>query len=45
MVHRAPELRVGMEHDSDWRVLLPGGMITSLDTPGRAGEDDLGHEY
>ena len=21
------------------------GMITALDTPGRAGEDDLGHEF
>jgi hypothetical protein len=34
-----------MEHDSDGRVLLAGRMVASLDTPGRAGENNLGHEY
>src|SRR5262249_45526691 len=44
MVHRAAELRMGMEHDADRGVLLSGRMIATLDAPGRAGKDDLGHE-
>src|SRR5262249_17429003 len=44
VVHRAAELRMGMQHDADRRVLLPGGMVAPLDAPGGAGENNLGHE-
>src|SRR5262249_60590536 len=44
MVHRAPELRVGVQHDADRSVFLAGRVITAFDAPGGAGEDDLGHE-
>ena len=45
MVHRAAELRMGMQHDADRGILLAGRVIPALDAPGRAGEDDLGHEF
>src|SRR5262252_2800340 len=44
MVHRAPELRVGVQHDADRSVFLAGRVVAALDAPGGAGEDDLGHE-
>jgi hypothetical protein len=34
---------MGVEHDADWGVTLARGVITPLDAPGGAGEDDLGH--
>src|SRR6266446_10455963 len=44
VVHRAPELGMGMEHDADRGVALSRLVVTALDAPGGAGEDDLGHE-
>src|SRR5712691_5680241 len=43
VVHRAPELRMRVKHDGDRRILLPSRVIAPLYSPGRAGEDDLGH--
>src|SRR5262249_39895068 len=43
VVHRPPELRMGMEHDADRGVSLPRRVIAALDAPSGAGENDLGH--
>jgi hypothetical protein len=43
MVHRAAELRVGVEHDTDRGVALARRVITALNAPSGAGEDNLGH--
>ena len=43
MVHRAAELGMGVEHDADRGVALARRVITALDAPRGAGEDDLGH--
>jgi hypothetical protein len=43
VVHRAPELRMGMKHDADRGVLLPRRVIAALDASGGASENDFGH--
>ena len=43
VVHRAPELRVGMQHDGDRRALFGRGLVAALDPSGRTRENDLRH--
>src|SRR5262245_34454311 len=45
VVHRAPKLRVRVQQDADRGILLPGRVVAALDASGRAGEDDLRHEF
>src|SRR5262249_44369827 len=45
MIHRAAELRMRMQHDGDWGVLLRRRVIAAFDAAGWAGEDDLGHSF
>src|SRR5262245_13733107 len=45
VVHRPAELRMRMQDDGNWRVLLPRRMISSLDAAGGTSEDNLRHCY
>src|ERR1043166_6110765 len=43
VVHRPAELRVRVQDDGERRVLLPRRVVSSLDAPGRADENDFRH--
>src|SRR4051812_19156265 len=43
VVHRAPELRVRVQHDGDGSPLMLRGLVATLNTTGWPREDDLRH--
>ena len=45
VVHRAAELRVRMQDDRDWRVLLARRMVATFEPAGRTRENDFRHGY
>jgi hypothetical protein len=45
MVHRSPELGVGMKNDADGGISLSGWMVPAFNTTGGASKYDLRHDY
>jgi hypothetical protein len=45
MIHRAAELRMRVQHDGNWRILLRRRVVPGFDPAGGSGKNDLRHVF